>query len=214
MKKNIERYFGNNFATVLYIVSGLLIAGGLVGIFLRRWIVIMAALTIVGVVLFFITIRLKITDKDFDEPMKKAAENYKKDFISGKTVDRKMLDEDDFDVFSGYLFDPDIPNLKRKVGTDGKNRSSRYYVAALKATRTEFAIFYSEYDLLSGEDVHRFVNGKRGDAAALTRPASKPDFGDYRYELRIEKNGTEETLVFHLPDDALVDEKLKLIENL
>ena len=214
MKKNIERYFGNNIATVLYIVSGILIAGGLVGIFFHRWVVIMAGLTLVGVVLFFITIRLKITDRDFDEPMKKATENYKKDFIIGKIVDRKMLDEDDFDVFSGYLFESDIPNLKRKVGSDGKNRSSRYYVAALKATRTEFAIFYSEYDLLSGENVHRFVNGKRGDPVSLTRPEEKPVFGDFRYELRIEKNGTEETLAFHLPDDALVDEKLKLIENL
>ena len=211
-KKNIERYFGNNLATVFYLISGFLIAGGLVGIFFRFYIVPCAAVTIVGIVLFFITFRMKITDSDYDESLNKSIATYKTDHVANQVINRKHVDPEPYDLFYGYLFDQ--PGLKRKVGKDGKPRSTRYYIAALYADRVSFGISYSEYDVLTDDEKHVFIHGEQGDAVKLEKPAEKPAIGDYRYVLQLTKGTDEQTLVFHLPDDALVDEKMKLIGSL
>ena len=213
--KKFERYFGNNVATVLYIVSGAMIAGGLIGIFFRLyglW-TLFAALILVGVVLFFITVRLKITDRDMDEVLSNTASKYKEEHIDRKVVDRKELNPDDYDVFSGYLFHR--KGLKRKLGKDGKIRTSAYYVSAIQASRKEFGIFYSEYELLTDVKEHHFIHGKIGDRITLTRPdKNDTDSHDKPYTVRVESNGNVEELTFHTQDDALVDTKLKLIEEL
>lgn len=209
---NFERYFGNNLATVLYIISGIVIAAGLIGIFFRFHIVLFAAVTVAGIVLFFITIRLKITDKDFDEPLNKAVAGYKKEHVGNQTVKRKPVDPDGFDLYYGYLFDQ--PGLKRKIGTDGKPRSSRFYITALQTGREDFLLSYSEYDVLSGSETHRFIHGEKGDEIRLERPDVKPEIGDFRYTVRLTTATGSETLVFHLPDDALVDEQLALIQSI
>lgn len=214
MKKNYERYFTNNLATAFYIAGAAMVVVGLIGIFFWEYVLIMAALVVVGLVLFFITVPMKITDKDYDMPKNHSFDSYKKEHIEGKTIDRKMLDPEQFDLFSGYLFDQ--PDIKRKVGRDGVLRSSRYYVAALKASRTGFMIFYSEYDMLSGESNHRFIQGQQGDLVGYQKAKEKPAMGDYRYLVSVEKDGSKEKeeLLFHLPDDALVDTKMHFIENM
>ena len=212
INKTVERYFGNNLATVFYLISGFLIAGGLIGIFFRFYIVPCAAVTIVGIILFFITIRMKITDKDYDESLNKSVAAFKNERVATQIVNRKPVDPEPYDLFYGYLFDQ--PGLKRKVGKDGKPRSTRYYISALYATRTSFGICYSEYDVLTGEEKNTFIHGEKGDTVRLERPADKPAMGDFRYVLHLTKEADEQTLVFHLPDDALVDEELNLIESL
>ena len=211
-RKTMERYFGNNLATVFYIISGFLIAAGLIGIFFRFYIIICAAVTIVGIILFFITIRMKITDKDYDEPLNKSADSYKKEHIENYSINRKPLDPETFDLFYGYLFDQ--PGIKRKVGKDGKMRSSRYYVTALHADRNGFVIFYSEYDNLDGHEEHRVIHAHTGDQVSVERPSEKPVFGDFRYTISVQSAEEAASLSVHLPDDALVDEKLSLIEAL
>ena len=87
-------------------------------------------------------------------------------------------------------------------------------MVAVRASRTEFMIFYSEYNVLEGTSDHRTIHGKQGNEIRLQRPDSKPQLGDYRYVIRVGNNDGAEELALHFPEDALVDKELKLIEDM
>lgn len=210
--KNMNRYFGNNLATVFYVLSFAMMAIGLVGVFLGYFYFYAGCLALIGVVLFFITVRMKITDKDYDEVMSRSVSQYKEKYLEDKMINRKKVEPETVDLFYGYLFDQ--AGLKRKLGKDGKMRSSRYYITAVRVNRTGFLISYSEYDTLTGDESHQFIYAEPENDVSLERPREKPALGDSRYVIHIGGEKEETVLVFHLPDDALADEKLKAIEDL
>lgn len=209
--RNMSRYFGNNLATVLYIVSIAMIVVGLLGVFFRYFILYAGILAVLGIVLFFITVRLKITDSDYDGVVNASVDSYRGKHLSDVIINRKKADPESFDLFTGYLYDR--PGTLRKQGKDGKMRSSRYYITALKANRAGFIVSSSEYDTLTGDESHRLVHAEPGVSFTLEHPADKL-LGDRRYVLRFADDGAEPDFVFHLPDDALADEKVKAIEEL
>lgn len=102
MKKLYERYFGQNIATLIFILSAILAIIGLVITFSRWW-HYGFLLTIVGAIIFVITFRLKITDRDLDDKLSELKTKYKEKQIHGLVVNKKIIDENEFDLFSGYM---------------------------------------------------------------------------------------------------------------
>ena len=211
MKKQYERYFGKNIATLIYILSAIVAIAGLIVTFFRWW-HFGFIFTIIGAIVFFITVRLKITDKDLDAKLSDIAEKYKTARIQETIVNRKPLDPEPFDIFSGYVCDS--ADCKAKIGSDGKVRSSHLFVTAIQADRHGFNLFYSVYDLFENQEpVHTFLNSDGVSVLDVDSVEVKIPHGIKKHSVHYRKDNAEQTFVFYAQDDALVDELIRKIKE-
>ena len=205
MRKDFQRYFGRNIISKLYIVS-LVFVGAAVVLLAIRYGFIAIPLAVAGAILFFISAVYRVTDKDIDEKVASTLNNYGVELIKGRSVGKRELNENDFAYFTGYLIDK--PNVRFKSGSDGKLRTSRYYVTAINVSRTEYIVSTSVYDLFESEPREdTFIRLTKDDDLALTREEVEFPRGVVKYT-------TADGQIFYLPSDAQADDLISQISRI
>lgn len=123
---------------------------------------------------------------------------------------KSTLDAKDFSVFKGFIYEGE--NNRFKSGSDGKLRTSKFYITAISAEKKDCKIFTTVYDLLSNNnpaDAYIFTRG--ADEVRLSREATEFPKGHNKCTLTVTRRGESEEIIFFLPDDALAE---KLIEKI
>lgn len=212
MKKNYERYFGKNIARKLYVIGlALAVIGLIVSYFI--WAGYGVPLMVVGVLLFFVSSSTQVSDKAVDEKIEAVVEEYAKQKIEGRMIGKEKLDSRDFSVFTGFI--RETPEVRFKSGSDGKMRTSRYYVTAVSASKENCKVFTTIYDLISDEVPRdKMISTKGADKVEFSKEPTQFPAGNYKCELKVTKNGESETFEFYLPDDALADQLTEKIAKL
>ena len=148
MDKKFERYFGNNYGRKIYIASIVLIAIGLI-VGWGYWWGYGVPIALVGVVGFFVSYGIQVTDGDIDEHVRKTVDKYGEEKIEGVMIGKEKLESKDFSYFYGFIRND---SSTRFVSSgDGKIRTSKYYVTAISSDRKKFIAFTSIYNLLSDD---------------------------------------------------------------
>ncbi|MBR5859655.1 MAG: hypothetical protein IKZ05_06995 [Clostridia bacterium] len=210
MKKRFDRYFGSNVGRKLYTASLATIAvGALIGYF--YWWGYGMPLVVIGVIGFFVSSGIQVTDKDIDEQVYQAIESLK-GRIDGRELGKETLDSRDFSYFHGYIRETSETRFAR--GRDGKVRTSRFYLTAISAKPKNAKVFSIVIDLLSDDattnDQFICTNG----AIGVELGTEQLDFPAGNKKCRLIVTQSEErteTLEFFLPNDALADKLLDTI---
>ena len=205
MDKKIERYFGRNLISKLYVVSIVLIGAAVLIATLYR-IYVGLPIALAGIVLFFVSAVFRVSDKDIDEKVDSALKNYGEECIKGKHIGKRELSGDEFVYFTGYLCDK--PNVRFKSGSDGKLRTSRFFVTAVSVTRGECIVCASVYDLLGAsprEDTFIYLTAESDNS--LTRTELEFPRGVVKYT-------AADGQAFCLPDDAQADDLISKISRI
>lgn len=209
MDKKFERYFGNNYGRKIYIVSIVLIAIGLAVGFAYFWGYGMPV-AIVGVIGFFISYGIQVSDKDIDDHVLATVEKYKEEKIEGTLIGKEKLQAKDFSFFYGYIREDS--NTRFVAGSDGKIRTSKYYVTAISADRNKFIAFTSIYNLLSNDaPIDDMVYTDSETEIEFNSEVIEFPNGNKKCTLKTTKGGESKETVFFVPNDALAD---KLLSNL
>ncbi len=207
MEKRFARYFGSNIARKLYLLGfGMMVVGLAVAYF--YWVVYGMPITVIGLVLFFASSALQISDKDMDTKVAEDVNKYVKEKIDGRTIGKETLDGRDFSVFYGYI--RENGGVRFKSGSDKKLRTSSYYVTAISAKKNDCKVFMTVYDLLSPETPNdQMIFTKGADEIAFEKEAIEFPKGNFRCKLRVDRKGETEEMIFFLPDDALAERLLE-----
>lgn len=209
MDTKFSKYFGNNIMRKVYVAGIALIAVGLIVAF-AYWAGYGIPIAAIGVILFFISSSMQVSDRDIDQKVNSDMESYIKEKIDGRTFGKEILKGSDFSVFSGFIRESN--NVRFKSGRDGRMRTSSYFVTAIYAEKGDCKVFTTVYDLLGVEaPVDLFISTTGADRIEFKRDATEFPKGNFKCDLKVERNGKTEELVFFLPDDALVD---KLVEKI
>lgn len=206
MDKRFERYFGSNVGRKIYMASIAVIAFGLIFGWAYWWgygIPIAA----VGVAGFFVSYGIQVSDKDVDDHVASTVDAYAKEKIEGKTFGKVKYKSEDFSTFFGYIRND--PKTRFVAGRDGKVRTSKYYVTAISADNSQFTVFTSVYDLLTGETVFDDMMTTKG-ADAVEFSSENTDFPSGNKKCTLKANDRE--LVFYVPNDALADKLIAKIK--
>lgn len=202
-KKNIyEKYFENNIARIVYLIScGLLLYGGFnIVVGNSYW---GAIYCVIGVVPFFMVYHKQVSDKHIDELVEKSAEKYLDENIKGKIINKQELNPDDFLTFSGFI--RDNGNVRFKSCRDGKMRTSKYYVTAVTIDKKRCMISTTVYDLISDETpIEQFVHITASEFVELTTKESELPKGNFECTLHFENNSDKKEFKFYLPSQDYV----------
>ncbi len=207
--KSFEKYFGSNIGRKIYIASLAVIAIGLIVGWSYSWRygIPVAA---VGVVGFFISYGIQVSDKDVDAHVAATVENYAKEKIEGKTIGKKTLEAKDFSVFYGYIREDS--QTRFVAGSDGRIRTSKYYVTAISSDNKNFIAFTSFYNLLSDEaPIDDMIYTSGADEIEFNSEMIEFPSGNKKCTLKTVKNGESKEMIFYVPNDALAD---KLLSNI
>lgn len=209
MKKRFDRYFEKNIARKLYVVSIALIAvGAVIGYF--YWWRYGMPLMVIGVVGFFVTSGIQLSDKDVDQQVQSSVEELRQE-IDGKQHGKETLDARDFSFFCGFVRTD--AKTRFVVGRDGRVRTSRYYVTAISTKPKNATVFSAVYDLLSPETptvdqaFASYAQGVELSVEELDFPA-----GNKKCLLTTgDDPSNKQSVVFFLPNDALAEKHLETI---
>ncbi|MBR4278630.1 MAG: hypothetical protein IKT34_00500 [Clostridia bacterium] len=203
MKKKLDKYFGNNVGRKVYIASLAVIAVGF-AVGALYWWGYGLPIAAVGVLGFFISSGIQVSDKDIDEQVSASVSEYNSR-LDGMTFNKNTLDARDFSYFYGFIREDN--ETRFNSGTDGRLRTSKYFVTAISENGKALTIFTTVYDLMTGKTVH--------DGAITTSGAIKTDFsfvetdfpkGNKKCTLDVYSSRDEKsTLLFFVPNDALAD---------
>ncbi|MBR4799430.1 MAG: hypothetical protein IK047_04115 [Clostridia bacterium] len=203
--KYLERYFDTKIWNVLYCASfGLIAFGAVFAWYIHAYIGM--GIIALGVATFLASSSFRVTEKDIDEKVSEIKEAYGRELINGRFAGGHELNDKDFVYFSGYIRDKD--GVKLKSGRDGKLRTGRFYVTAIKVEPGGYIAQCSVYDLFGKEKREdSFVSLRKGQDLSLT--AEKQEFpkGNVKYTAA---DGT----VFWLRDDAQADDIIKRIKRI
>ena len=210
MDKRFEKYFGSNIARKIYITGIALIAVG-VAVAFFYWAGYGILIAAVGVILFFISSSMQVSDKDLDDKMTSAMAEYAKEKIDGRVMGKQKLDARDFSVFCGYI--RESGNVRFKAGSDGKIRTSNYFITAIYAEKDDCRIFTTVYDLLSDKPpVDKMIYTQGAEKIEFSHQPTEFPKGNFKCNLNIIRNGESENLEFFIPDDALADKLIAKIK--
>ena len=206
MKKRFDRYFGNNIGRKLYIASLALIAVGVIIGYFYFWGYGMP-LAALGVIGFLVCSGIQVTDKDIDEHIENALEEFKKR-IDGRVLGKKTLDARDFSYFCGFLREDS--QTRFVSGRDGKVRTSKYFITAISASRNGSVIFSAVCDLLAENEIisESFIETNGSEKADLATEVLEFPAGNKKCTLTVNDG---ETLLFYVPNDALADKLLDTV---
>lgn len=210
MKKRFDRYFKKNIARKLYIVSIALIAIGAIVGFLYWWRYGMPPM-IIGVLGFFITSGIQVSDKDVDECVENSIEELKMQ-INGKQIGKETLDSKDFSFFKGFIRTDSETYFV--AGSDGRIRTSKYFITAMSSNNKSAKVFSVIFDLLS-EDKPNIDHINLNIDQNVDLSVEELDFpsGIKKCELTVGGNDGNKSFIFYLPNDALADKHLENIKK-
>ncbi len=211
-KNKYERYFGRNIARMVYLVScGLLLYGGFnIVVGNSYW---GAVYCMIGILPFFLVWHVQVSDKHIDELVEASAGSYLDKHIKGKTVNKRELNPAEFAIFSGYIRDSD--DVRFKSCRDGKMRTSKYYVTAIKVTKQECAVSMSTYDLIKGTNcVKEPIVVKSDEKVGFTAKEIEFPKGNYECTLTYCQNAEQKEMKFYLPTgDYLVRQLIDVMNE-
>lgn len=207
--KKLDRYFGNNIGRKIYIASLAVIALGF-AIGALYWWGYGLPIAAIGVLGFFVSSGIQVSDKDIDEKIASSVEEYKKK-LDGMSFNKKTLDARDFSYFYGFIREDN--ETRFTSGSDGRLRTSKYFVTAISENGKALTIFTTVYDILTDKEV---FEGSITTSGAMKTELSfvETDFpkGNKKCTLDVYANeDAKSTLLFFVPNDALAD---KLIAKL
>ena len=209
MDKRFERYFGNNYGRKIYIARIVIIAIGFIVGFAYWW-GVGVPIAIVGVIGFFISYGIQVSDNDIDEHVLKTVEKYAEEKIEGQLIGKEKLQAKDFSVFYGFIRDD--AKTRFVSSSDGKIRTSKYYVTAISSNSKKFIAFTSVYNLLSNdESIDDMISTIGADEIEFNSEIIEFPNGNKKCTLKTVKDGEIKETVFYVPNDALAD---KLLSNL
>ncbi|MBR6563117.1 MAG: hypothetical protein IKK70_04185 [Clostridia bacterium] len=203
MKKRLDKYFGSNVGRKIYVASIAVIAVGLI-IGAAYWWGYGLPLAALGVLGFFISSGIQVSDKDIDERIAGSVEEYKSK-LDGKSYGKETLDAREFSYFYGFIREDS--ETRFVSGSDGRVRTSKYFVTAISENGKLLKIFTTVYDLISDSIVF--------DGDITTKGAVKTEFsfeetefpkGNKKCSLTVYTSEDDKaTLRFFVPNDALAD---------
>lgn len=206
MDKRFERYFGSNIGRKIYIASIAVIAFGLI-LGWAYWWGYGVPIAAIGVAGFFVSYGIQVSDKDVDEHVANTVDAYAKEKIEGKTFGKGKYKSEDFSTFFGYIRNDS--KTRFVAGSDGRIRTSKYYVTAISADNNQFTVFTSVYDLLSNEPPIEDMMTTKG-AENIEFSTENTDFPSGNKKCTLKADDKE--LVFYLPNDALADKLIAKIK--
>ena len=199
--KQNEKYFRSK-NTHFYIGVPML-AVGLALVLLQRafwlyyyFLIIGAALGIVGALIAFAPQWSRSGDKDIDEQIKKETDGYLKKKIDELDLYGALSPNADSVVVSGYIFDSDGALVRR--GLDGKIRASEYSVAAVIVTKKGMVTVKKTFSLVDDkktEETKEFLFAETDRAEVASRMA---EFNDGKHICEIK------TADFMLYSDGII----------
>lgn len=210
MDKKFSKYFGSNVARKVYVAGIALIVFGVIVTF-GYWAGYGVPIMAVGVLLFFISSSIQVSDRDVDEMVRSTMDSYAKEKIDGRIMGKETLDARNFSVFSGYI--RESGNVRFKAGGDGRVRTSNYFVTAISAEKGNCRVFTTVYDMLSEEKpIDHMICTKGADEIEFSHLPTEFPKGNFKCELKVTRNGECEELVFFIPNDALADKLIAKIK--
>jgi hypothetical protein len=205
MKSRFTRYFGANIARKIYIACIALMAIGFAIGYLYWW-YYASPFVVIGVIGFFICYGIQVSDKDVDEHIQKTVEDFKKN-IDGRPIGKSVTDARNFSVFQGFLREDG--ETRFKSGSDGKLRTSKYFITAVSAEGKDITVFTAKYDLFSEEAPNdSFITTKGADSVEMSREIIEFPNKNRKCTLKLMRNGIEEELTFFLPNDSFADKMI------
>lgn len=203
MKKRLDKYFGSNVGRKIYVASIAVIAVGFI-IGAAYWWGYGLPLAAIGVIGFFISSGIQVSDKDIDERIAESVEEYKSK-LDGRICGKETLDARDFSYFYGFIREDN--ETRFVAGSDGRVRTSKYFVTAISESGRDLKIYTTVYDILTDSVVY--------DGFAATRGAIRNEFsftetdfpkGNKKCALTVYTTEDDKiTLLFYVPNDALAD---------
>lgn len=205
MKSRFTRYFGANVARKLYIACIALIAIGFIIGYMYWW-YFASPFVVVGTAGFLVCYGIQVSDKDVDEHIEKTVEDFKKS-IDGREIGKSVTDARNFSVFQSFLREDG--ETRFKSGSDGKLRTSKYFITAVSAEGKDITVFTAKYDLFSEETpADSFITTKGADSVEMTREIIEFPCNNRKCTLKVTRNDDVEELTFYLPDDAFADKMI------
>ena len=202
------KYFGKNTARIIYCIGvglalygafNILFANGFMGFFY----------CLIGVILFFVTSHIQVSDKHIDELVTETVNAYKQDKIAGITFGREDADPEKFSLSYGFI--RDNGDVRFKSGRDGKIRTSRFYVTALSSERDDCKVVTTIYDILTGNESTSSICTKNASDVVLDKQEIEFPRGNFFCKITQTTNGKSEELSFYIPADALADKLTSMI---
>ncbi len=206
MKNPYEYYFGKNIPRIIFLISCCILGFGgfnyAVGNSYGASIFCM-----IGVVPFFFTVHLQVTNKSIDDKVEKTRKEYAKKYIQGKTAGKRELAPAEFTAFSGYFWDKS--GVRFKSCNDKKLRTSKYYVTAISLTTKECFVSTTEFNLLSEEaPQERFVAFDKGEEISFQTKEAEFPKSNFLCTLSAVNNGEIKEFCFYLPKGDYLAEQL------
>ncbi len=203
MNKKFDKYFGNNIARKIYIAGIILIGIGII-IAYAYWAGYGIPIAALGIIAFFATSSFQVSDRDIDEQVASSEAVFLKNEVEGKSIRKENLILEDFSVFSGYICDSET---RFKAGSDGKIRTSKYFITAICEKNKHHVVATSVFDLLSNKPANaEIITTKDADLIKVTTIPTEFPKGNLKCTLSIMRSETEEKYDFYLSDDALAEQ--------
>lgn len=162
---------------------------------------------IIGVIPFFFTVHLQVTNKSIDEKVEKTRKEYTKKYIEGKTAGKRELAPTEFTAFSGYFWDKS--GVRFKACSDKKLRTSKYYVTAVSANKKDCCVSTTEFNLLSEEEPQeRFISVFNTDKISFEAQETEFPKGNFQCTLRAVNDSETKELQFYLPKGDYISEQI------
>ncbi|MBR5779676.1 MAG: hypothetical protein IKY21_03520 [Clostridia bacterium] len=202
MKSRFTRYFGANVARKIYIACIALIAIGFVIGYMYWW-YYASPFVVIGTAGFLICYGIQVSDKDVDEHIQKTVEDFKNS-IDGREIGKTVTDARNFSVFQSFLREDG--ETRFKAGSDGKLRTSKYFITAVSAEGKDLTVFTAKYDLFSEETPKdSFITTKGADSVEMSREIIEFPGHNRKCTLKVTRENVVEELTFFLPDDSFAD---------
>lgn len=208
MNKRYARYFGKNIVRIIYAVSCGLLGYGCFNIVVGNsyWGLIYCML---GLIPFFLTSHIQVSDKSVDELIETKAEQFKSERLQNVVIGKDEIPKEKFSVFSGFIRDGGDVRFKR--GRDEKIRTSRYFITAVAVDKKDFSVLTSVYDMLSDERTDKSISSIDTEIKAFSKESVDFPQRLHKCNLAAVIDGSDSEFEFYLPADALAD---KLIESI
>ncbi len=206
MKNPYEHYFGKNIPRIIFLISCCILGFGgfnyAVGNPYGA-----SIFCVIGVIPFFFTVHLQVTNKSIDEKVEKTRKEYAKKYIQGKTAGKRELVPAEFTAFSGYFWDKS--GVRFKSCSDKKLRTSKYYVTAVSVNKKDCCVSTTEFNLLSEEEPkEKFIAVFNTEEISFDVHETEFPKGNFQCTLSSAKNGETKELCFYLPKGDYLSEQI------
>ena len=166
----------------------------------------------IGLIPFFLTSHIQVSDKAIDELIETRIEKFKEERLKDIVVGKTEITSDKFSAFSGFIRDGGDVRFKR--GRDEKIRTSRYFITAVAVDKKEFTVVASVYDMLSDERTDKLISSIDTEIKAFSKESI--DFPQKLHKCKSIAviDGSDTELEFYLPADALADKLIVKIDGI